>query len=86
MKSKSFVESLEEILAEIEVDYDGCIFRLCTKEAKQAIIDLVRELVPEEMKSKVMSDIGYSAEYNEKVTFGFNACRQAILDKLEEGR
>ena len=81
--TKSFRESLEEIISAL-CDYPRHSISECAvcDEAKAALIEVVRELIPPKALSHVaMDDLD---GYTQCKDNAWNACREAILKKMEE--
>jgi hypothetical protein len=75
MKSKSFGAGLDKIMDGFTISIDDSYDHIAKQAVKKAIIDLVRELVPDKWSPR-----GSEPELTE----GWNSCRQTILDKMGE--
>ena len=70
MTSPTLSEKVKEILADIEID-EGCLGINITKKAHQAIMEAIRESVPEKRTTFLPTSCD-----------AFNACREEMLRRL----
>lgn len=82
----TFRKKLKKILCAYVADHhlqcDNCsVYKTSCQLRKHRIIDLVREIVPEE--KEIQKHFGCDREYNNQAK-GHNNCRAEILRRLEE--
>lgn len=73
-------QDIEKILGQFAMEQKRIQPNISTELATEAILELIKGAIPEELL--LTSQTGQ--DMKQLVVFGYNMCRQAMLDKLED--